>query len=357
MKYFFLLCLGSLLFSSAWSQPFLRLGINFPMRNPETAGIAAYMNLVSESKSQIARQLTFGDVLWHQVEPGDNQWNFVYADSVFLGFTGINYVGTLYSMFLQDTIGYQVPWKACSNPGNPACRWIASRDSNDTKQYLDTLIKRYGNVIHYWELGNEVENHGYPRGFPLPQLVQFFSHNYRWIKSGDADAKVIIPSFIGTYGVPMQSKYDWLRSFFTLGGGNYIDIIGYHDYNSWWTLPLHIDSVLSIRNHFGYQAKPVWLTESSVSSTYTPITPLYTSVDEQAADVWRRSCLAWSKGIDLYFWLGHFATDGWALFNQYHRDAGIGNIEGCLDAGNPTANYKGAFGHRYRNLMQLFVGN
>lgn len=302
MKYIFLLCLGSSLFLNAWSQPFLRMCINFPMRNPEAASIAAYMSLVSASNAQIARQLTFGDVVWHQVEPVDNQWDFVYTDSVFLDFTGIHYVGTLYSMFLPDTIGYQVPWKASSNPGNPACRWIAVRDSNDTKQYLDTLIKRYGNAIHYWELGNEVENHGYPRVFPLPQLVQFFSYNYRWIKSGDADAKVIIPSFIGTYGVPMQSKFDWLRSFFTLGGGNYIDIIGYHDYNLWWTLPLHIDSILSIRNNFGYQLKPVWLTESSVSSTFTPITPFYTSIDEQAADVWRRSCLAWSKGIDLYFW-------------------------------------------------------
>jgi len=171
------------------------------------------MNLVTESNAQVARQLTYADVFWHQVEPFDNQWSFSYSDSVFIEFQGINYVGTLYSMFMEDTIGYQVPWRSCANPGNPACRWIAARDSNDTKQYLDTLIRRYGDIIKYWELGNEVENHGFPEGFPLPQLVQFFKYNYRWIKAGDLDAKVIMPSFLGTYGVRCKLNISGLEIF------------------------------------------------------------------------------------------------------------------------------------------------
>ncbi|MFA5783072.1 MAG: T9SS type A sorting domain-containing protein [Bacteroidales bacterium] len=272
------------------------------MRNPETANIPTYMNLVNESGAQIARQLTFGDVIWKMVEPTDSSWNFVYSDSVFMDYPSLDYIGNLYCISMKDTLGYQVPWKACTDVGNPACRWIAARDSDDTKQYLDTVIKRYGNIIKYWEIGNEVENHTFPASFPPAQFVQFFKYNYQWIKSSDANAKIVIPSFVGTYGVPMQSKYDWLRIFFDLGGGSYIDIIAYHDYNSWWTLPLHIDSITSIRNSFWFQAKPIWLTESSVSSNTTSITPTYASIDEQAADIWRRSCLAWSKGVELYIW-------------------------------------------------------
>ncbi|NTW31136.1 MAG: T9SS type A sorting domain-containing protein [Bacteroidetes bacterium] len=303
MKRKLLLVIVSLFVIEGWAQSTLRLGINFPMLNPETTNIPTYMNLVNESKTQIARQLTFGDVIWKNVEPTNNSWNFVFSDSVFMDYSNLDYIANLYCMSMKDTLGYQVPWKACTDAENPACRWIAARDSNDTKQYLDTIVKRYGNVIKYWEIGNEVENHTYPASFPLAQFVQFFRYNYRWIKSSDANAKVVIPSFIGTYGVPLQSKYDWLRNFFNLGGGSYIDIIAYHDYNSWWTLPLHIDSIISIRNSFGFQAKPIWLTESSVSSNNTtPITPPYSSIDEQAADVWRRSCLAWSKGIDLHIW-------------------------------------------------------
>lgn len=288
--------------SAAWAQSTLRLGINFPMRNPQTASVPIYMNLVKESGAQISRQLTFGDVIWKQVEPVDNQWNFVYSDSVFLGYPEGNYVGNLYGITLADTLGFQVPWRACTDKFNTACRWTASRDSTDTKQYLETVIKRYGQRIRYWEIGNEIENGNYPAGLPAPQLAAFYRYNYNWIRSYDPDAKVIMTSFVGTYGVPFSGKYDWLRTMFTLGAGQSIDIIGYHDYNSWWTLPLHIDSILAIRAQFGLQSKPVWLTESSVSSNHTSITPAYTSDDEQAADVWRRCCLAWAKGADAYFW-------------------------------------------------------
>jgi len=302
MKKIGLLLFASIIIFEAWAQSQIRLGINFPMSNPETANVSIYMKLVSESRAKIARQLTFGDVLWKTVEPTDNSWNFVYSDSVFLNYPSIDYIGNLYCISMKDTLGYQVPWKACKDVANPSCKWLAARDSNDTKEYIQTVIKRYKNTIKYWEIGNEVENNSFPASFPPEQFVQFFKYNYRWIKSSDANAKILIPSFFGTYGLPLQSKYDWLRNFFKLGGGAYIDIIAYHDYNSWWTLPLHIDSIKSIRNSFGFQAKPIWLTESSISSNITSITPSYASIDEQAADVWRRSCLAWSKEVELYNW-------------------------------------------------------
>ncbi len=111
--------------------------------------------------------------------------------------------------------------------------------------------------------------------------------------------------------MPVRSRYDWLRTVLSLGGGAYIDIIGYHDYNSWWTIPSHVDSLVAIRKSFGLESKPIWLTESSISSnssTMTSITPAYSSIDEQAADVWRRSCLAWGKGVELFFWHGLWSS-------------------------------------------------
>jgi hypothetical protein len=298
---------------SALAQKPLRLGLNFPLRNPETTSIDNYMAHIGGSGAQLYRQMTYADVLWLQVEPQDDRWNFSYSDSIFNRYPQYEYSGNLYSFHVKDN-GYQVPWRACKTAG---CEWTASRDSAATKDYLKTVINRYKSTITYWDLGNEAEEGGFPSSFPVPDFVRFFAYNYRWIKEIDPNAKVMLPSTLGTYGIPMQQKYDWFRAIFRGGAGNSCDAFGFHDYNSWWTLPIHIDSIINIRNSYGLQSKPLWLTECSISSQRTPITPAYATVDEQAADVWRRSCIAWAKGIEMFIWHGCWSSDvpsEWAEF-------------------------------------------
>lgn len=313
MKNLKLIIFLALIGAEAGAQEPLRLGLNFPFRNPELTSIEDFMNHIGQSGAQLFRQLTYADVIWSQVEPQDNQWNFGYADSVFKGYPQFAYAANLYSFTVRD-IGYQVPWKACDELG---CGWKARNDSAETKDYLRTCISRYGSGVTYWDLGNEAEEGRFPGGMPVADFVKFFEYNYRWIKEINPDVKVILPATVGTYGVPLQNKFNWFRSIFQLGAGNNCDIIGFHDYNSWWTLPIHIDSILNIRNSFGLQSKPLWLSESSVSSIITSITPPYSSVDEQAADVWRRSCLAWAKGVEMFIWHGCWSSDvpsAWAEF-------------------------------------------
>jgi len=297
-KRILLLTFFALLIIEAKSQNPIRLGLNFPFRNPELTSIDNYMNHIKGSGAQLYRQMTYADVIWSQVEPKDNSWNFSYSDSVLLKYSQFDYIANLYSIKTEG-IGYQVPWKSCDTIG---CGWYPAKDSVETKDYLSASINRYGNIVKYWELGNEVENGVRPGGMVPKPFVQFVEYNYRWIKEINPTVKVILPSTFGTCGLPMQGRYDWFRAIFQLGAGNFCDIIGYHDYNSWWSMPIHIDSIIGIKNSFGLNHIPLWLTESSISSTQTLISPPYSSIDEQAADVWRRSSIAWAKGVELFNW-------------------------------------------------------
>lgn len=136
----------------------------------------------------------------------------------------------------------------------------------------------------------------------IAKQKEFLQLNYKWIKSADPQAKVILPGLLGTYSYPVSNSYTWLKNMLGAGAGSFFDVMNYHDYNSWWTLPAHYDSVKTILQNYGLN-KPMWITEIGISSmNVSPITPTYSSNDEQAADVWRRLCLLWAKGAEVVFW-------------------------------------------------------
>ncbi len=298
----------------------IRLGLNFPFRGPEYASIANHISRLEGCGAHIYRQMTYADLIWKHVEPTDNNWNFKYPDSVFFHYLNHEYVANLYALTVANTnngnVGYQVPWRACTN--SPLCGWRYNLDSTATMDYLSTCVNRYSSKVRYWELGNESINSNYPLGMPILPFVDFVKHNYRWIKAVNPQVKVLLPGTVGTYGFPMQKTYQDLHALFSNNIGNYFDIFSFHDYNAWWTTPLHIDSILAIRDLYGLQDKEVWITESSVSSlNFSAITPTYSSVDEQAADVWRRSTIAWAKGIHTFFWHSGWSSpppNEWAEF-------------------------------------------
>ncbi len=290
------------LFFAAYSFPQqteTHLAVNVPFRGHETGMSRAFPKL-EELGVKLYRHMTYGDLLWMQVEPQNDEWTFLYSDSAFFNSLGITSLATLYGYCTSyDTIGLQVPWRACEGSG---CGWHFS-DSLDSKDYVTTLVNRYKNVTKYWEISNELDGHRHrPVGLPPAEVSEFLRMNYRWIKSIDPEAKILQPSLSGTYGMPMGAN-SWLRILLANGAYDYFDILGYHDYNSWWTLPAHVDSIRRAFADFGYEPKPMWVTECSVSSDPTTnITPRYSSPEEQAADVWRRAVLLFAEGVEKFFW-------------------------------------------------------
>ncbi len=321
MKNIFLFAVGGLLAvlpaRGQQDSPPMRLGINFPFRGHEKAPLATYLNLLHQSGAPAMRYLLFADVYWKSVEPGNDAWNFTYPDSSIRNPYGILSIPMLYANFgVIDTVGFQVPWRACSGSG---CGWQTARDSGDAKDYVQTVVARYKDVVKYWELGNEITMKR-PKGLPASELTAFMHMNHRWLREADSSAHLLYPALPGTYGLPLANPRNQLRQFLSAGGAGAFDILSYHDYNAWWTLPAHYDSLKALLAAFNLDTIPIWCTESSISSDpTTPITPAYSSIDEQAADVWRRPAVLFAKGVQVYFWHSMWSSGG----NNNWREFGI----------------------------------
>jgi len=302
-----------------------------------------YLHLVHEAGASALRQLTYGDVHWSQIEPQDNSWNFSNSDSVVGNKYGLQIIPTFYHISAggNANAGLQVPWRNCQDN---SCGWDAATDSSDSKDYVQTVVNRYKSTVHYWEISNEMSGKmKRPNGLPLPDFIEFMQMNHRWIRQADPKAMVLMSGLLGTYGLPMANPRGWFRNFLARGGTGSFDILSYHDYNSWWTLPVHYDSLKAVLAEFGLSNLPVWCTESSISSdASTKITPDYASVDQQAADVWRRPSVLFARGLDVYFWHSSWSSGG----NSEWREFGL------LSS---TGKKKKSF-HAYQLLSQKLKG-
>ncbi len=294
-----------------------RIGINFPFRGPETTTIATYLKLLHDLPANGMRQMTYADVFWGAVEPQDNQWDFVKSDSALLNPYNIYPIPTLYFMGTgTNSNGLQCPWRACSDPG---CGWFVEQDSADSRDYVQTVVQRYQSVTHYWEIANEMDGHTRrPTGLPETDFAQFLILNRQWIQAVDPEAKILLPGMLGTYGLPYATPMHWFRNVLAAGGGTGFDIVNYHDYNSWWTLPAHFDSIRQVMKEYGIEDKPIWITECGVSSDPTnSITPDYVNEDQQAADVWRRSAVLFAKGVQVWFWHSFYSSGGQSEWREF----------------------------------------
>lgn len=244
------------------------------------------------------------------MEPNDDVWDFARSDSAYFNPYSLTPIGTLYSiMGSNDPVGFQTPWLACSNPFQ--CYWDPAEDSIYSKDYVMTTVNRYKSVTKYWEVANEIESAKPPQGLVSTAAKRdFLRYNYRWIKQADPTAQVILPGLVGTCCTfPITNSFRWLRDMLQIGAGDYFDIMNYHDYNAWWTLPAHYDSIQNILSQYGL-TKPIWNTETSISSlNISTITPKYSSPEEQAADVWRRFCLLWGKGAEVVLWHSNWSSN------------------------------------------------
>ncbi len=291
-----ILFIASVVFSQ---QQETHLAVNVPFRGTEIGMSRAFPKL-AELGVKLYRHTTYADLLWQHVEPQDDEWTFLYADSAINNPFQIQTLATLYCYgAANDTIGFQVPWNAC---GDPTCGWQPS-DSMLYIDYVETVVNRYKDVVKYWEIANEIDGHqAPPSGMPPSQFAEFMKMNYRWIKNVQPEAVILLASLSGTYGLPLGDN-SWLKKILMHGAYDYFDVLGYHDYNSWWTLPAHVDSIRHAFQEFGYEPKPMWITECSISSDPTVgITPEYSSIDAQAADVWRRTSLLFAEGVEKFFW-------------------------------------------------------
>ena len=318
--------------ASAETQPPFRIGLNFAfIGGSNAATVSAIFTNITPLGLRGTRHSNPGDANWLQIHPSTNTYNFTNTDLIFFNTNGVMPIGTLY----EDpnptnglNPGLQVPWLGGTGFN------FTSNELVQASNYVTTVVSHYTNATHLWEIANEVSGiTNRPRSLPPDAFAAYLVTNRNWIRAVDPQAQVLLPGCLGGFGLPFTNNYVWLRQVLTslnsLGAQGF-DVMNYHDYKSWWVLPIDYDGYRSVLAEFNLTNMPIWITEcSSASTNGNPNTFVpYASEDQQAADVWRRSCVLFGKGASVWFWhslysdpLGNFANQGLLTPNSTNTPA------------------------------------
>jgi len=191
-------------------------------------------------------------------------------------------------------------------PGNAA----PPRDINQWRTYVRTVATRYKGRIRQYEIWNEPNLKMFWTG-TVEQMLNLTREASEIIHSVDPNAIVVSPSATTVSGVT------WLSEFLAMGGGRYVDVIGYHFYvmpqPPEAMVPL-IQRVKQTMQDHGVGAKPLWNTETGWAL------PKPFPSDELAAGYLTRAMiLAWSAGVERFYWYS-WDNHNWVTIQTTEKD-------------------------------------
>ncbi len=241
---------------------------------------------------------------WKDVQPSPG-WDFSSA-----GFRRLDLYLDFVRKHSRDTellyVLGQTPAWASSDPSAKSAYGLGHnappRDLDLWRDYVRTLARRYAGRIRYWELWNEPDYAPHYSG-TVEQMIQLARIAQEELKAADPANKLVSPGLTSSQGMA------WLDKFLASGGGQYVDIIGYHWYfnTSPEGLVSSIDNVRQLLNNYGLGHKELWNTEGApgcdpnvvACETFVPTVQQVRSVTPRAL------MLMWSRGVsnfNYYFW-------------------------------------------------------
>jgi uncharacterized protein (TIGR03437 family) len=246
---------------------------------------------------------------WTFLEPVKGVWNWEPLDT---------WVAAAQASGISDillTLGQTPAW-ASSNPNdvNYVGAGAPAPPSNfeDWQDYITAVAQRYQGVIRYYEIWNEPNDPTYYTG-TIPQLVELTSEAYAIIKSVDPGNTVISPAAYAA---------GYLDEFLQAGGGQSIDVIGYHFYD---TPPEDTGRLMAnvrlVMANDGYASLPLWETEGASGDTTT-------APPDLAASYLVRKYLT-----DLAFGAGRFDWYTWGPATAFCVGTEPNNRVGLTEAG------------------------
>jgi hypothetical protein len=273
-----------------------------------------------------AWRLWDADVNWPDLEPNKGQWQFERLD---------RYVslaqqhGT--SMLLP--LGGSPTWASARPrvPSNYQPGFTAEpANLDDWRIFVRTVVSRYKGRIQAYEIWNEPNLKDFWTG-TTDQMLTLTKEASQIIHSVDPRAIVVSPSATADYGIP------WLAEFLKKGGGQFVDVVGYHFYLKPQTMPEEllpfIQKVRQVISENNLGNKPLWNTESGW------LKPTRFDSEEVAAGFLARAyILAWAAGLQRFYW---YAWD--------NRSMGIVTYKEDEHTMTPA-------GYAYKDMEQWLVG-
>jgi hypothetical protein len=250
-------------------------------------------------------------VSWSNLEPEQGKWDFGKLDKL-VSLAESRKIDVLL------TLGLTPPWASARptesstyGPGLAA----EPKSINDWKRYVETVAKRYKGRIRGYEIWNEPNLVKFYSGTPR-EMVSLAREAYGIIKAIDPNAVVVSPSPTTKNGLR------WLKEYFSWGGGNYCDVIGYHLYvmpsPPEETAQLMAELKVLTKAH-GLDEKPIWNTEAGWSiKNQKPyegpdkVLKKNEGLEENqaAAYVARAYVVNWAIGAGRFYW---YAWDNWYM--------------------------------------------
>ena len=226
-------------------------------------------------------------VSWFDVQPRRGEWDFKKLDS-YIDLAQQHGVDVLLPLAMSP------PW-ASSNPGGSYQGHTAPpKDMNDWRNYVRTVGTRYKGRIHNYEIWNEPNLDHYYSG-NMGQMVALTREASQILKEIDPSIRIVSPSGTGS-----SSGTSWLDAFLSNGGGQYVDVIGFHFYvnpNPPESVVDLIRKVRSIMAKHGIETKYIWDTESGWA-----VPNPFPSAEQAAAYVARAYVLHWAASVSRFFW-------------------------------------------------------
>jgi hypothetical protein len=228
-------------------------------------------------------------VAWPQLEPQKGQWQFKLLDQL-LALADEHHTEVLLTLGLTPTWASARPQeKSNYQPGNAA----EPKDIKDWQEYVTAVVTHCKGRVHAYEIWNEPNLKGFWTG-NTTQLLDLTREASQIIRSIDPQAIVVSPSATGDYGT------GWLDEFLAGGGGQYVDVLGYHFYvmpNPPEAMTPLIQKVRHIMADHNMGDKPLWNTESGWAKPKP-----FPSDELGAAYLARTFVVNRAEGVSRFYW-------------------------------------------------------
>ncbi len=226
-------------------------------------------------------------VTWPDLEPNKGEWHFAILDKC-MAMAEQHHVDVLM------TLGLTPRW-ASARPQEPSGYQpgFAAEPSNleDWRTFVRTVATRYKGRIHAYEIWNEPNIRRFWTG-DTDQLIALTREAHDIIKGIDPTAIIVSPAAAG-----IQTGVRWTAEFLQKGGGQYVDVVGYHFYGPKAPedmVPL-VQQVRRAMADNGAGNLPVWNTEGGWGDHFQ-------SPEAAAAFVVRFYVLLWAAGVQRAYW-------------------------------------------------------